>query len=101
MIEMAWGLELSQQRFIWVVRPPSKSADAVFLHFRSKVLPLKTVVGREEIEEMMRKIMVDKNGQAIRGRVKELKLNAAKGLSVGCSSYNALSQISSGNQIKC
>lgn len=24
--ELAWGLELSQQRFIWVVRPPSKTA---------------------------------------------------------------------------
>lgn len=31
MTEMAWGLELSQQRFIWVVRPPTtKSADAAF-----------------------------------------------------------------------
>ncbi|KAK9948695.1 hypothetical protein M0R45_004260 [Rubus argutus] len=29
--EMAWGLELSQQRFIWVVRPPTtKSADSAF-----------------------------------------------------------------------
>ncbi|KAI9166042.1 hypothetical protein LWI28_025230 [Acer negundo] len=25
MIELAWGLEMSQQRFIWVVRPPSDS----------------------------------------------------------------------------
>lgn len=67
----------------------------------SKVLPLKMVVGREEIEEMMRKIMVDKDAQSIRGRVKELKLSATKGLSVGGSSDNALSQILSGNQIKC
>nr|GMD49946.1 anthocyanidin 3-O-glucosyltransferase 5-like [Ipomoea batatas] len=30
--ELAWGLELSQQRFIWVVRPPSKRGpnDAYF-----------------------------------------------------------------------
>ncbi|XP_048431777.1 anthocyanidin 3-O-glucosyltransferase 5 [Pyrus x bretschneideri] len=188
MTEMAWGLELSKQRFIWVVRPPAKSADAAYftsgnqdddpstylpkgfltrthdvglvvhlwapqvdilshpsiggfwshsgwnsslesitnevpmivwpLHaeqrmnatmlteelgvaVRSKVLPSKKVVDREEIKEMVRKIMVDKDGQAIRGRVKELKLSAAKAWSVGGSSYNAISQISSGNQRKC
>ena len=68
---------------------------------RSKVLPSKKMVGREEIKEMVRKIMVDKDGQAIRGRVKGLKLSAAKAWSVGGSSYNALSQISSGNERKC
>ncbi|XP_068345192.1 anthocyanidin 3-O-glucosyltransferase 5-like [Pyrus communis] len=188
MTEMAWGLELSKQRFIWVVRSPAKSTDAAFftsgnreddpltylpkgfltrthdvglvvhlwvpqvdilshpsiggfwshcgwnsslesitngvpmivwpLHaeqrmnatmlteeldvaVRSKVLPSKKVVDREEIKEMVRKIMVDKDGEAIRGRVKELKLSAAKAWSVGGSSYNAISQISSGNQRKC
>ncbi|KAM1174623.1 hypothetical protein ACFX15_026639 [Malus domestica] len=188
MTEMAWGLELSQQRFIWVVRPPARSADADFftsgnqdddpstylpkgfltrthdvglvvplwvsqvdilshpsiggfwshcgwnsslesitngvpmmvwplygeqrmnatllteelgVAVRSKVLPSKKVVGREEIKEMVRKIMVDKDGQAIRGRVNGLKLSAAKAWSVGGSSYNALSQISSGNERKC
>ncbi|KAM1174619.1 hypothetical protein FF1_027169 [Malus domestica] len=30
MIKMAWGLELSKQRFIWVVLPPAKSIDAAF-----------------------------------------------------------------------
>ncbi|CAL0311511.1 unnamed protein product [Lupinus luteus] len=31
MTELAWGLELSQQRFVWVVRAPTKvSADAAF-----------------------------------------------------------------------
>ncbi|KZV35639.1 anthocyanidin 3-O-glucosyltransferase 5-like [Dorcoceras hygrometricum] len=32
MTELAWGLELSQQRFIWVVRPPTsgRSDDAFF-----------------------------------------------------------------------
>ncbi|KAL6224675.1 hypothetical protein ACLB2K_003530 [Fragaria x ananassa] len=30
MTEMAWGLELSQQRFIWVVRPPTTKSDAAF-----------------------------------------------------------------------
>ncbi|CAN6563113.1 unnamed protein product [Malus baccata var. baccata] len=188
MTEMAWGLELSQQRFIWVVRPPARSADAAFftsgnqdddpstylpkgfltrthdvglvvplwvsqvdilshpsiggfwshcgwnsslesitngvpmmvwplyaeqrmnatmlteelgVAVRSKVLPSKKMVGREEIKEMVRKIMVDKDGQAIRGRVKGLKLSAAKAWSVSGSSYNALSQISCGNERKC
>ncbi|WRX08465.1 UDP-glucuronosyl/UDP-glucosyltransferase - like 4 [Theobroma cacao] len=26
MTELAWGLELSQQRFIWVVRPPTQKS---------------------------------------------------------------------------
>ncbi|GJV67050.1 putative UDP-glucuronosyl/UDP-glucosyltransferase [Tanacetum coccineum] len=30
--ELAWGLEMSQQRFVWVVRPPSgQSSDGAFL----------------------------------------------------------------------
>ncbi|EXB80580.1 Anthocyanidin 3-O-glucosyltransferase 5 [Morus notabilis] len=28
--ELAWGLELSHQRFVWVVRSPIASADAAF-----------------------------------------------------------------------
>ncbi|KAL4645031.1 hypothetical protein ACB092_02G207100 [Castanea dentata] len=168
-IELAWGLEMSQQRFIWVVRPPAtKGADAAFftvgsgendvseylsqgflsrthklgvvvpmwapqvdflshdsnstiesitngvpmiawplyaeqrmnatllneefgVAVRSKVLPTKEVVGREEIETMVRKIMESLN--VIRARVKQLKCDAEKALSEGCSSYNQLSQV--------
>ncbi|KAJ8544813.1 hypothetical protein K7X08_017396 [Anisodus acutangulus] len=33
MIELAWGLELSQQKFVWVVRPPSDGdADSAYLN---------------------------------------------------------------------
>ncbi|KAJ0098140.1 hypothetical protein Patl1_28875 [Pistacia atlantica] len=68
-IELAWGLELSQQRFIWV-----------------------GVVRREEIMMMVRRIMVDKEGHAIRDRAKELKHGAEKALSYeGGSTYNSLS----------
>ncbi|VVA09671.1 PREDICTED: anthocyanidin [Prunus dulcis] len=183
MTEMAWGLELSQQRFIWVVRPPtSKRTDAAFftsgkgdddpssylpegfltrtrdiglvvpiwapqvdilshpsiggffshcgwnstlesiingvpmivwplyaeqrmnatllsdelgVAVRSKVPPWKGVVEREEIKRMVRKIMVEEDGIAIRGKVNELKLSAVKALSQGDSSYNALSQVAS------
>ncbi|CAO2837134.1 unnamed protein product [Amaranthus hypochondriacus] len=30
-IELAWGLELSKQRFIWVIRPPIENDGAAFL----------------------------------------------------------------------
>lgn len=181
MTEMAWGLELSQQRFIWVVRPPTtKSADAAFftsgngdgdlssylpegfltrtrdvgmvvplwapqvdilghpsvggffshcgwnstlesvrngvpmiawplyaeqrmnatllteelgVAVRSEVPPWKKVVGREEIQRMVRKIMVEKDGFKIRDRVKELKLSGEKAFREGGSSYSALSQV--------
>lgn len=178
-IELAWGLEMSQQRFIWVVRPPAtKDSDAAFFtvgseendvseylllsrthklgivvlmwapqvdilsHYsvggflshsgwnstiksitngvrmiawplyaeqrmnatllneefgvavRSKVLPTKEVVGREEIETMVRKIMEDsQEGNVLRARVKQLKCDAEKALSEGGSSYNQLSQV--------
>ncbi|GMN66242.1 hypothetical protein TIFTF001_035349 [Ficus carica] len=146
--ELAWGLELSHQRFIWVVRPPTASADAAFFTvgessddpsaylpegFMSRTrdlgrvismwaeqaqilshpsrmiaemlteelgvavgpeeLPTKRVVAREEIEKMVRKIMVDKEGCEIRARVKEVKRSANKALSEeGGSSYVALSR---------
>uniref|UniRef100_A0A2N9EFL6 Glycosyltransferase n=1 Tax=Fagus sylvatica TaxID=28930 RepID=A0A2N9EFL6_FAGSY len=181
MTEVAWGLELSQQRFVWVVRPPTvEAADAAFftagkggddplsylpdgfltrtqslgfvvplwapqvdvlnhvsvggflshcgwsstlesitngvpmiawplyaeqkmnatllteeigVAIRSKVLPSKKVVKREEIETMVRKIIEDKNGNGIRAKVKELKYSAEKALSNGGSSHNALSQV--------
>ncbi|XP_059456436.1 anthocyanidin 3-O-glucosyltransferase 5-like [Corylus avellana] len=183
MTEMAWGLELSQQKFIWVVRQPSiGAADAAFftagnalgdddplkylpdgfltrtknvglvvplwapqaevlchpsvggfvshcgwnsalesitngvpmiawplyaeqrmnatllteelgVAVRPKVLPSKKVVGRQEIEKMVRTIMQDKEGHAIRARVKELKHSAEKALSMGGSSFNALSEL--------
>ncbi|XP_062010876.1 anthocyanidin 3-O-glucosyltransferase 5-like [Rosa rugosa] len=180
MTEMAWGLELSQQRFIWVVRPPTTKSDAAFftsgngdcdlstfmpegfmtrtrgvglvvplwapqadilshpsvggffshcgwnstlesvtngvpmiawplyaeqrmnatllteelgVAVRSEVPPWKKVVGREEIERMVRKIMVEKDGFEIRGRVKELKQSGEKALREGGSSYNALFQV--------
>ncbi|XP_059457606.1 anthocyanidin 3-O-glucosyltransferase 5-like [Corylus avellana] len=183
MTEIAWGLELSEQRFIWVVRQPSiGAADAAFftagnasggddplnylpngfltrtknvglvvplwapqaevlchpsvggfvshcgwnsalesitngvpmiawplyaeqrmnatllteelgVAVRPKVLPSKKVVGRQEIEKMVRTIMQDKEGHAIRARVKELKHSAEKALSMDGSSFNALSEL--------
>uniref|UniRef100_UPI0039E1FE51 Glycosyltransferase n=1 Tax=Nicotiana benthamiana TaxID=4100 RepID=UPI0039E1FE51 len=37
MTELAWGLELSQQKFVWVVRPPSDGdADSAYLNSAGK-----------------------------------------------------------------
>ncbi|XVF15712.1 hypothetical protein REPUB_Repub09cG0179300 [Reevesia pubescens] len=57
---------------------------------RSNLLPTKDVIGRSEIEAMVRKIMVDKERETIRTRVKTqtLKSCAAKAFSKGGSSYN-------------
>ncbi|KAJ4714469.1 Glycosyltransferase [Melia azedarach] len=181
MIELAWGLETSQQRFIWVVRPPMENEVCEFyltaghgpdgtpdylpdgfltrnakmglvvpnwapqaeilphpsvggflthcgwnsalesiangvpmiawplyaeqkmnaamlteelqVALRSKVLPSTGVVKREEIGMMIRRIVVDKEGDEMRRKVKVLKRSAEKVYSKGGSSYNALSQV--------
>ncbi|GMH24633.1 hypothetical protein Nepgr_026476 [Nepenthes gracilis] len=182
-MEMAWGLELSQQRFIWVIRPPidydatasleseddkndgdamSKYFPAGFLtrtrdigmvtsHWAPQVeilghlaiggflshcgwnstleslvngIPIITwplyaeqdmnatmlvcdfevatgrtakpsgvAVGRNEIERMVRKVMVENDGDAIRSRAKELQRSGERALEVGGSSYEALSRV--------
>lgn len=179
--ELAWGLEQSQQKFIWVVRPPSNNALGSYftigksdgdgtpdylpqgfftrtkdiglvipmwapqaqilshpsvggflshcgwnstlesitnglpmiawplyaeqkmnaamltedfeIAVRPKVSTTEEIVGRGEIEAMVRTIMADKEGHAIKNIVKELKQNAEKALDKGGSSYNSLSQV--------
>ncbi|KAH7566448.1 hypothetical protein JRO89_XS08G0163900 [Xanthoceras sorbifolium] len=182
MIELAWGLELSQQRFVWVVRPPiendvsesyltvGKDSNGVhdylpegFLsrtHCIGLVIPMWApqaeilghpsvggflshcgwnstlesivngvpmigwplfaeqkmnatllteeigvavrcnpaaadgmLVGREEIKTMVRRVTVEKQGHAMRSRVKEAKCSAEKALSRGGSSYNSLTHV--------
>ncbi|OMO84288.1 UDP-glucuronosyl/UDP-glucosyltransferase [Corchorus olitorius] len=177
-IELAWGLDHSQQRFVWVVRPPTENdasgsfftagngsdgtpdyvPDGFFTRTQDRglVVPMwapqvevlshpsiggflthggwnsvmesivngvpmiawplyaeqkmnaamlteeigasirakaAEVVGREEIESMVRRILVDKEGEPIRNRVKELKNSATKALSKGGCSSNSLSQV--------
>ncbi|KAH0971834.1 hypothetical protein GBA52_023990 [Prunus armeniaca] len=152
MTEMAWGLELSKQRFVWVIRKPTQTADGAFftggsgnggdednpskylpkgflertkdvglviplwapqrmnstllteefgVAIRSKIPPWKKVVEREEIEEMVRKIMEEKEGFAMRDRVRKLKTRGAKALEKGGSSYNALSQFAKHGELRC
>jgi coniferyl-alcohol glucosyltransferase len=56
------------------------------------VFPWKEVVGREEIERMVREIMENKEGNLIRVRVKHsLNMMPEKALTDGGSSYNQLS----------
>ena len=57
-----------------------------------EVLPSNKVVGREEIQNKVRKIMVDKEGHGIRDRVNEL-YSAEKAMCKGGSSYRALSEL--------
>ncbi|MBA0689256.1 hypothetical protein Goari_006991 [Gossypium aridum] len=158
--ELAWGLELSQQRFIWEVRKPTDSTGAgtffnageanendpkVYLPegfldrtqggFLSHCgwnsvlesivhgVPLvtwplyaeqrmnstmlvedigvaikpkmeagqQTIVGRKEIERVVRMVMEGEEGKVIRSRVKELKASATKELDSSGSSYESLS----------
>ena len=60
---------------------------------RAKAVESDGLVGREEIKSMVRRILVDSEGQNIRARIKELKNSAAKALTEGGSSYNSLSQV--------
>ncbi|XVF17832.1 hypothetical protein REPUB_Repub10bG0158600 [Reevesia pubescens] len=145
------GLEQSQQRFIWVVHPPSDNALGTyftigknnwddtsdyllegFFHsnqrhwpesitngvpmiacplyaeqkmnaamltedfgiaVRPKASLSEEIIGRVEIEKMVKKIMVDKDGIVMSNKVKEWNNNAENALSKGGSSYNSLSQV--------
>ncbi|KAI4314879.1 hypothetical protein L6164_027744 [Bauhinia variegata] len=178
MTELAWALELSQQRFIWVVRPPNEGAEGTFFevanggdetpdylpeefltrtHEVGLVVPMwapqaeilahpstggfithcgwnstlesisngvpmiawplyaeqnmnaallaeelgvavrangrEGVMGREQILKLVRRIMGEKDGKAMREKVKELKRSAVKALSKVGSSYNSLCQV--------
>ncbi|KAL0381391.1 UNVERIFIED_CONTAM: Anthocyanidin 3-O-glucosyltransferase 5 [Sesamum angustifolium] len=151
--ELAWGLELSCQRFIWVVRPPTRGRvdDAFFnvgnssdgtpnylpegfstrirdvgllvplwapqveilshsavgeqrlnatflveeagVAVRPRVLPTKQVVGREEIERLVRSLIEHKEGQGMRDKAKQLKMSAEDGLGHAGSSYKSMCEI--------
>ncbi|XP_075498482.1 anthocyanidin 3-O-glucosyltransferase 5-like [Primulina tabacum] len=182
MTELAWGLELSQQRFIWVVRTPTSGRvdDAFFTRdegseefpgylpsgfltrtrntgvlvplwgqqvkilshrsmggflthcgwnstlesivsglpmiawplyaeqrmnaallteeigvaLRPEELPTRKVVGREEIEKLVRTLIQGEDGQVMRDKVKRLKISAANALSeISGSSHKSMCQI--------
>ncbi|KAK4584356.1 hypothetical protein RGQ29_022188 [Quercus rubra] len=69
-------------------------AEELRVAVRPKIAPTKGVVGREEIEMMIRKVMEDhEEGKAMRARIQELKNSGEKAWAKGGSSFNALSQI--------
>lgn len=60
---------------------------------RPKVLPTIAVVGREEIEMLVRKIVEEKEGDEMRARAKELKKRGEAALNEGGSSFNTHSEL--------
>lgn len=54
---------------------------------RPEVLPTKKVVGREEVEKMVRCLIDGEEGKAMTEKVKRLKESAEEALSVNGSSY--------------
>jgi coniferyl-alcohol glucosyltransferase len=68
-------------------------AEEVGVAVRTKVAPTKGVLGREEIERMVRKVMEGQEGKAMRDRVRELKISGEKALTEGGSSFTAVSQL--------
>ncbi|XVF61980.1 hypothetical protein PTKIN_Ptkin08bG0179300 [Pterospermum kingtungense] len=60
---------------------------------RSRTSPSKGIVGREEIKSMVKKIMADEEGLAMRDRVKKLKLSAENAWNEDGSSSKALAQV--------
>ncbi|XVF61985.1 hypothetical protein PTKIN_Ptkin08bG0179800 [Pterospermum kingtungense] len=60
---------------------------------RSRTSPSKGIVGREEIKSMVKKIMADEEGLAMRDRVKKLKLSAQNAWNGDGSSSKALAQV--------
>ncbi|CAN1224918.1 Anthocyanidin 3-O-glucosyltransferase 5 [Linum perenne] len=167
--ELAHGLELSKQRFVWVVRPPTDAKDSAYftsgrngtdisrylpdgflektkdvglvvpnwapqmevlghpsiglfvchcvsilawpmyaeqrmnstllaeefgVAVRTKTMPWRGVVGREEIRELVNKVMVGNEGVLIREKVNEVKCSGEKALEEGSgSSFKALATL--------
>lgn len=75
-------------------------AEELGVALRPAVLPGKKVVGREEVEKLVRGLMECKEGKEARERVKELIYSGEKALSKDGSSYNAMCEVIE-NWIRC
>ncbi|KAI3489994.1 hypothetical protein L1887_45909 [Cichorium endivia] len=82
--EMAWGLANSNQPFLWVVRPGSvRGCDWI------ECLPR----GFGEIECVVRRLLVSKEGEEMRRRAMEIEEQVKVAVSHGGSSQNSMDDL--------
>ncbi|KAB1199471.1 UDP-glycosyltransferase 72B3 [Morella rubra] len=96
--ELALGLELSGQRFMWVVRSPNNGpVDAAYVSNQSHQDPLAFLPNgeREEIAKVIKDLMASEDGKRVQNRMKDLKIAAEKALTGDESSKRALSELAS------
>ncbi|KAJ6328230.1 hypothetical protein OIU77_010007 [Salix suchowensis] len=79
--ELAWGLELSHQRFIFVVQE-------IGIAIKPAAEPGSSLVGREEVERVARLVILE--GKDTRKKIRELKDSAARTMEIDGSSYDSL-----------
>jgi len=84
---IAWPLYAEQRQNATLL------AEEIGVAIRPKELPSKKIVGREEIEKLVRMIIAEKEGHQMRARVKELKSSAEKAVIREGTSYESLSKM--------
>ena len=82
---VAWPL-YAEQRMNTVVL-----TEELGVALRTEVLPTKKVVGRREVEELVRSVM--EGGKGIRERAREVRKSGKNALRKGGSSYNSLCEL--------
>ncbi|KAM7260760.1 hypothetical protein ACFE04_026235 [Oxalis oulophora] len=103
--ELALGLELSEQRFLWVVRSPNDEiSNATFFNAQSKDvkvgIPINAnykqndLIERHQVAIVVKALMEGESGKRVRYNMKELKESATKVLlSPDGSSAKALAEL--------
>ncbi|KZV27736.1 anthocyanidin 3-O-glucosyltransferase 5-like [Dorcoceras hygrometricum] len=91
---IAWPLYAEQKM------NASYLAEELQVAVRPEVLPTKKMVGRDEIEKMVRTLMEHKDGQAMRDRANQLRTGALNWIKEGGSSHQLMSQILTDIQTK-
>ncbi|CAI0420177.1 unnamed protein product [Linum tenue] len=84
---MMWPLYSEQRMNATLV------AEELQLASRTETMPWRGVVGRDEVEGMIREVMVGEKGKGVRERVKAAQRSGEKALKEGGSSYKALEMV--------